>query len=103
MEKVLFTALTKQDLEALVIDCVQVCLKRHSAQQPATREEQPGQAAPPFVSKKEAARLMMCSPSTVDNFARAGKIQRHYLGKSVRFNREQVLALAQKSQSHKQK
>ena len=41
MEKVIFTALTKQDLETLVIDCVLVCLngnqrkaQRHTATKP---------------------------------------------------------------------
>jgi len=102
MEKVLFTALSKQDLEALVIDCVQVCLKKH-APQPA-RDTIPDEAAPPFVSKKEAARLLSCSPSSIDNFGRSGKLTRHYVGgKSVRFERSQVLALAKSHTNHKQK
>ena len=103
MEKVIFTALTKQDLEALVIDCVQVCLKRHAAQQPAPREPEPGQAGQAFVSKKQAARLLSCSSSTIDNHARAGHLTRHYVGKAVRFDRQQVLALARQNTSHKQK
>lgn len=103
MEKVIFTALTKQDLEALVIDCVQVCLKRHAAQQPAKRETEPGQAGEVFVNKRQAARLLSCSPSTIDNHARAGHLTRHYVGKAVRFDRQQVLALARQNTSHKQK
>jgi excisionase family DNA binding protein len=102
MEKVVFTALTKQDLEALVIDCVQVCLKRHAAQQPAKRDDVPGQAASPYVSKREAARLLSCSPSTIDNHARAGHLTRHYIGKAVRFDRVQVLNLAKRHSSTKQ-
>lgn len=101
---VLLTSLTKQDLEALVIDCVQVCLKRHTAQTPARRDDTPGEAGQAFVSKKQAARLLSCSPSTIDNHARAGRLTRHYVGgKSVRFDRLQVLALAQKHTNHKQK
>ena len=83
MEKVVFTALTKQDLEALVIDCVQVCLKRHSAKQTANQENEPGQAAPPYVSKREAARLLGLCTSSVDNAARRGELKRHYVGKAV--------------------
>lgn len=103
MEKVIFTALSKQDLEALVIDCVQVCLKRHAAQQPVRRGDEPGPAMPPYVSKREAARLLMCSTSSIDNYARAGKLQRCYVGKSVKFNRQAVLDLAQPHLSNKQK
>jgi len=103
MEKVIFTALTKQDLEALVIDCVQVCLKRHAAQQPAKRDDVPGQAGANYVTKKEAARLISVCPSTIDNHARAEKLKRHYVGKSVRFDRLEVLALAKSSTNHKQK
>ncbi len=101
LEKVLFTALTKQDLEALVIDCVQVCLKRHAAQQPAKRDDVPGQAATPYVSKREAARLISVCQSTIDNAARAGKLKRHYVGKAVRFDRSEVLALAKSHTNHK--
>jgi hypothetical protein len=103
MEKVIFTALTKQDLEALVIDCVQVCLKRQAAQQPARRDDVPGQASPNYVNKREAARLISVCPSTIDNAARAGKLKRHYVGKSVRFLRSEVLALAKSHTNHKQK
>lgn len=104
MEKVVFTSLSKQDLEALVIDCVQVCLKRHVAQTPTRRDDIPTEAGQAFVSKRQAARLLDCSVSSVDNFARAGRLARHYVGgKSVRFDRQQVLALAQKRTNHKQK
>lgn len=102
MEKVVFTALTKQDLEALVIDCVQVCLNRHNAKQTANPELAPGQAAPPFVSKREAARLLGLCTSSVDNAARRGELKRHYVGKAVRFDRAQVLALAKAHTNHKQ-
>lgn len=101
MEKVVFTALTKQDLEALVIDCVQVCLKHHAAQYPGKRDDVPGQAATPYVSKREAASLISVCQSSIDNAARAGKLKRHYVGKSVRFVRAEVLALAKSHTNHK--
>lgn len=103
MEKVVFTALTKQDLEALVIDCVQVCLKRHAAQQPAKRDDVPGQAGANYVTKKQAAQILSICTSTVDNAARSGKLKRFYVGKSVRFERLQVLELAKSNINHKQK
>jgi excisionase family DNA binding protein len=102
MEQVVFTALSKQDLEALVIDCVQVCLKRHATHQPAKRDDTPGEAGQVYVSKREAAHLIGVCSSTIDNAARAQKIRRHYIGKSVRFLRSEVLALAKATTNHKQ-
>ncbi len=104
MERVIFTALTKQDLEALVIDCVQACLKRHYATQHTTqRDEPPGQAGEAYVNKRQAARLLSCSVSTIDNFARAKQLTRHYIGKAVRFDRQEVLSLARRHSSTKQR
>lgn len=102
MEQVVFTALSKQDLEALVIDCVQVCLKRHATQPPAKRDDTTGEAGQTYVSKKQAARLLDCCTSTIDNHARAKRLTRHYVGKSVRFDRQQVLSLAKSNTNHKQ-
>lgn len=103
MEKLVFTSFTKQDLEALVIDCVQVCLKHHAAQQPAQREDTPGPDGGAYVNKRQAARLLSCSPSTIDNHARAGSLTRHYVGKAVRFDRQEVLNLAKRHTSTKQR
>jgi excisionase family DNA binding protein len=62
---------TRADLQTLIIDCMAAALKHH-----------------------EAAALLSCSRSTIDNAARAGKLRRHYIGKAVRFTRGEVLALA---------
>lgn len=47
----------------------------------------------PFLTKKQAAKKLSCSTSTIDNYARAGKLTRHYLGRVVRFKEEEVLDL----------
>jgi len=70
--------------------------------QPIDQENIPGQASPPYVSKREAARMLSCSQGTIDNFARAGKLKRSYLGKSVRFERAQVLGLTRSHHNSKQ-
>ena len=65
-------------------------------------KEQP-QPAPPstpddperLISKKEAARLLSCSQSTIDNYRRAGVLEAIKLGKAVRFRRGDVLAVVQ--------
>ncbi len=102
MEKMVFTNLTREDFHAIIIDAVNACLKHHSAQPPRHPDTVPGQAAPPYVSKKEAGRLLGVCVSSVDNAARAGKLKRHYVGKSVRFDRSEVLALAKAHTNHKQ-
>lgn len=102
MEKMVLTTLSREELQALIIDSLNNCLRHHAAQQPAKREDVTGQAGEAFVSKKQAARLLSCSPSTIDNHARAGHLTRHYVGKSVRFDRQQVLGLAKRNLSHKQ-
>lgn len=66
----------------------------------ATQQPQP--APPPLqddpdrlISKKEAARLLGCSQSTIDNYRRAGVLEAVKLGKAVRFRRGDLLAFAQ--------
>ncbi len=91
------TTLTRQDLEALVIDCMKVVIK---ANQPAREEPPcPGPGQPEFLTKRQAAQKLGCSTSTIDNAARAGKLTRHYIGKTVRFRQEEVLALAQPAEN----
>lgn len=57
-----------------------------------------------MLKKRDAARLLSCSTSTIDNLARAGKLTRHYVGKrGVRFDREQVLSMAEQTIYYKSK
>lgn len=103
MEKMVLTTLTSDELHALIIDSVNACLKRHATRsQPRQPDDEPGEASQTYVSKRQAARLLDCCTSTIDNHARAGHLTRHYVGKSVRFDRQQVLALAKRNQPHKQ-
>lgn len=95
MTEVVVTTLTRQDLEALVIDCMKVVVKHHLPEQKPAAQE-PGPTREGLLTKKQAAELLACSTSTVDNYARAGKLKRHYIGKSVRFRREEVLSLPQR-------
>lgn len=48
-----------------------------------------------YVNKKEAAQLASVSTSTIDNWARSGKICRYYFGGSVRFWLPEVLEFLQ--------
>jgi hypothetical protein len=94
--------ITPEELETIFDARLRVALKDFAAQNTRPQENAPGQAAPPYVSKKEAGRLLGVCASSVDNAARAGKLKRHYVGKSVRFDRLEVLALAKAHTNHKQ-
>jgi excisionase family DNA binding protein len=49
------------------------------------------------ITKKQAAALINCSVSTIDNARRAGKITAYRIGgKAVRFDKSEVLNLAKK-------
>ncbi len=89
MERVLMTNLTPDELRDLIADVFTSLIKNQNAAQ----DNVPGPAAPIHVTKREAARLLSCSQSTVSNLARAGKLKRFYAGKSVRFLRTEVLSL----------
>jgi len=102
MEKIVFTALTREELHALIIDSVNACLRHHTAQQPAQREDTPGPEGAAYVNKRQAARLLSCSTSTLDNLRRSGQLKAFYIGKGVRFSREEVLAQAKRHSSTKQ-
>lgn len=101
MKDLVLTTLSREELHALIIDSVNACLRRHSAERPPRRETGPGEAGSAFVSKRQAAALLDCSTSTIGNYARAGKLKRHYIGgqKAVRFDRNEVLALAERTTS----
>ena len=86
--------ITAEELETIFDTRLKVALEKYAAQVPRHPDNAPGQAAPPYVSKREAARLLGLCVSSVDNAARRGELTRHYVGKSVRFDRVQVLALA---------
>jgi len=78
----------RNDLEQIIQETVQNALERFAENAPAPTVDAP------FIDKREAARLIGVCTSTIDNAARAGKLKRHYIGKSVRFDRAHVLALA---------
>lgn len=89
IDRTIITTLTAEDLRDLVAEAVEHALQSFPKTTPTAQMEDA-----PFIDKKEAARLIGCCSSTIDNAARAGRLTRYYVGKSVRFDRTQVLALA---------
>jgi excisionase family DNA binding protein len=92
MENVVFTQLSIPEFRRLI----QEELEQYNSKSMAKNHTSAPPADSPFITKKEAAKLISVSPSTIDNAARAGRIKRHYIGSAVRFDRTQVLSLAKK-------
>lgn len=90
MSKAELVIMTRNEVENLVLDCLDTALKRFA---PPTQNTPIPPADDDFLTKGEAAALLSCSRSTIDNAARAGKLRRHYIGKAVRFKRGEVAAL----------
>ncbi|MEM7105654.1 MAG: helix-turn-helix domain-containing protein [Bacteroidota bacterium] len=90
----LIVSMTKADLEATIANCVKNTLTELN-HQPTTAvvEEQPTDNSDVFLTKAESANFLKCSPSTIDNYARAGKLTRHYRGRNVLFPKNELRAL----------
>ncbi len=102
MENVVFTQLSIPEFRRLIQQELEQFHKASTTKQQRQPNDVPGQAGANYVTKKEAARLISVCPSTIDNHARAEKLKRHYVGKSVRFDRLEVLALMKSNTNHKQ-
>ena len=49
-------------------------------------------ALPELLNRAQAAEFLNVSRGTIDNLARAGLLQKHYLGSVPRFKRDELLA-----------
>jgi predicted DNA-binding transcriptional regulator AlpA len=94
----LIVTMTKGDLEKIIEDRLRYCFltflpnEQPKAQKPDTEQ---------LLNKKQAAKLIGVCQSTIDNHARAGNLTRRYIGKAVRFSRDEVLHLAQEKTPRK--
>lgn len=89
MDKMIGT-MTESELSALirqsVSEAVEDALTRAQQKEPLGR----------LLNKHDAARLLSCSISTIDNLRRAGRLTPHRFGKkAARFDRDQVLSMAE--------
>lgn len=95
--------ITTEELETIFDSRLRVALNDFAQLLQRQPEAVSGQAAPPYVSKREAARLLGVCVSSVDNAARRGDLTPLYVGKAVRFDRVQVLNLAKSHTNDEQK
>jgi len=100
MNKPTFTAFDRNEFQQLLFDTAKMAVRAALMEyEPRPAKPEGGPAENKFLTKKQAAQKLGCSTSTIDNAARAGKLERHYVGRSVRFRLEEVLALAQPAEN----
>ena len=92
--EVVLISMPKSDLETLIINSVNACLKVHIRNQP--KEQLAPAIEGQLLTKKEAANLLKVSTSTIDGYARAGILERVKIGTGnggVRFRQSDILAI----------
>ena len=94
----LIVTMTKSDLEKIIEDRLRHCFLTFLPNEQPTVQEPDNEQ---LLNKKQAAKLIGVCPSTIDNHARAGNLTRRYIGKAVRFSRDEVLQLAQEKTPRK--
>lgn len=93
--------ITPEELETIFDNRLRHALEKYMPPTPTRKDNEPGEAGSPLVSKRQAAKLLGLCTSSVDNLARSGKLKRLYVGTNVRFNRQDVLGLARGHQNTK--
>lgn len=88
----LIVTMTKRELEMIIEERFRHCFL---SIMPIVSESDNQPESEQLLTKKQAAKLIGVCSSTIDNHARAGNLTRRYIGKAVRFSRDEVLKLAQ--------
>ncbi|HMO39890.1 MAG TPA: helix-turn-helix domain-containing protein [Saprospiraceae bacterium] len=92
--QIVLMSVPKDELKVMIMDAVKTCLKFHDPR-PTDHADNTADHAE-FMTKRQVAKMLSCSTSTVDNYRRAGKLTPYYLGekyRAVRFKRKEVLGL----------
>lgn len=89
----LLVTMTKRDLEMLLEERLRHCFLTYLPTVPIPTPLEPIDKER-LLTKRQAANLIGVCQSTIDNHARAGNLTRRYIGKAVRFSRDEVLNLA---------
>lgn len=69
MDKIVFISLSKDDLQSIIIDCVNSCLKHHNRQEPTTTEPREK-----LLTVKETAEFLSLSVPTIYSKVSRGEL-----------------------------
>ena len=92
MQNVVFTQLSIPEVRQLFKEE----LENYFRDNPIIEEKEQEQET--YINKREAASILNCAVSTIDNYRRAGILKRYNLGSAVRFKKSDVIALVEKKQ-----
>ena len=83
--EIVFIQISKDELQTMIIDCVNVCLKFYVPKQPVDN-------LPELLTRQQTAEFLSVSLGTIDNLSRDGVLKKHHLGGSnvPRFKRQEV-------------
>ncbi|MGV3684374.1 MAG: helix-turn-helix transcriptional regulator [Daejeonella sp.] len=88
MQQQLTIILSVAELQALIVDSVNIALDAKAASKDTAPS---GQKV--LLTRKEAAEILGVSPATIDNYAKAGFLTPQKIGaRNVRFRYEQVIS-----------
>lgn len=87
MKEVVLISMPVNDLQTLIIDCVNACLKHYS---PPPQSELSD--LPDFLTRKQASKMLSVSLGTLDSWTKEGRITKHRTGGVVRFRKDELLA-----------
>ena len=87
MHELVLISIPESTIKNIVEQAVLKAFENH--QPPTLTSSEPD----PYLTKKEAAKFLSCSVSTIDNYRRAGTLKRYNFGSSVRFKRSELLQM----------
>ena len=85
-ENVILISIPVNELETLIIECVNTCLKHHSPPPPELSD------LPELITRRQAAKMLSVSLGTLDAWAREGRLTKCRAGRAVRFRKSELLA-----------
>jgi len=82
MEKTVFISLPIEDLQTVIIDCVNSCLRNNKHEQ---KESSITPETPQYLSVKETAKFLNLAPQTIYQLVCAGKLKNYKRNKRLYF------------------
>lgn len=79
----------EDELQEIINGCIEQAVKRLLPELKESLKD----VEEELLTKAQAAKFLKCAVSTVDNMRRSNKITTHWIGKSVRISKKEILQL----------
>lgn len=90
-------ALEPDHFDALIVRAVQKAVEKEFEKE---RRERKAADVPELLNRKEAAAFLGVSASTIDGWAKAGRLAKHKAGVTCRFQKSELLGLFSTLKKH---